>query len=314
MYSPIKFRTETEGHEPPFKISLNERGLLMGSCFTAEIGKRMRDLYWDVSVNPCGTIFNPESILRLLRTAQGKEELRYREHNGAWHCMELPSAFSSVSRERCEAMSRESIERLRRRCGEASFAILTFGTAWVYRMEDVAVGNCHKIPQNLFTRQLLSVGETIRIMEETIRRLRNVNQDIKIILTVSPVRHVGDTLHGNNLSKSTLLLGVDEVCRRCPGVDYFASYEILLDDLRDYRFYASDLCHPSEQAVDFIWNRFCGCYLNEDDRSILRKISSLKKRMEHRPLVADIPYEKEREKARKALDEIIARCPGLQKY
>lgn len=306
MYSPIKFRTEAESHQPPFKISLNERGLLMGSCFTAEIGKRMRDLYWDVSVNPCGTIFNPDSILRLLRIAQGKEELRYREHNGAWHCMEMSSAFSSVSYERCEAMSRESIEKLRQRCEEADFAILTFGTAWVYRMDGATVGNCHKIPQNRFLRERLSVEETIRILEETIRRLRYANPEIKIILTVSPVRHIGDTLHGNNLSKSTLLLAVDEVCRRCPGVDYFASYEILLDDLRDYRFYASDLCHPSEQAVDYIWNRFCSCYLSEEERNILGKISSLKKRMEHRPLVADIPYEEEREKARKALDEILS--------
>lgn len=231
---------------------------MVGSCFSDEIGEQMQQRYMHVTCNPFGTLYNPLSIAQALnyRLPDTRQPLPLVEHNGLWHSMAHHGAFSRPTKEEAQQAVRASVETMQQALAEATVVIVTFGTAWVYEMDGQIVGNCHKLPESCFSRRRLSVQEIVAAWQPIIERY----PDKHWLFTVSPIRHVKDGLHENQLSKATLLQAIEKIINHkfdiINTISYFPSYEILLDELRDYRFYADDLVHPSSMAVSYIWERF----------------------------------------------------------
>lgn len=290
----------------------------MGSCFADEIGMRMRGTMWDVAVNPCGTLFNPSSIARTLRLAirnEAHSHIRYTERNGICASWDFPSQFSDTTPEGNRQRCHSALSRLREYLSDAEFLIVTFGTAWVFYPAggDVPVANCHKYPSQCFRRQRLSVDEIVADWSALLLELHAFNPRLRLIFTVSPVRHVADTLHGNNLSKSTLHLAIDTLISNPSPLPltYFPAYEILIDDLRDYRFYAEDCAHPSPQSVDYVWEKFKNEAVDPDSLLIIRQGEKLLSRLRHRPLV-DTPESRQFSiESRRLLDDFLRKHPYL---
>ena len=230
--------------------------LALGSCFADEMGSRLRRDGFDILCNPFGTLYNPLSIAEDLQMALAGEPLDPAllvQHDGLWHSWMHHSRFSSPDRDECLGRCNQAIQEAHDQLQRHPLLIVTFGTAWVFRHEGRLVANCHKIPPQQFTRTRLTIDEIVEVWQPLTERLHA--EGIQTIFTVSPVRHLADTAHGNQLSKSTLLLAVDRI-----DTPYFDSYEILLDELRDYRFFGRDLCHPSDHAADIVYERFLDTY------------------------------------------------------
>lgn len=283
------FNTKVEIAESSFSLSYRDSLLTLGSCFAENIGKKMEQVWFDTDINPFGILFNPESIANslacLLSNKQfGAEDLFL--HKELWCSFAHSTQFSSVSQSDClsKINSRLSVasERLRR----CSYLLITFGTAWVY--EDIrtraVVANCHKLPSANFFRKKLTVDEIVYVYRALLVEMKELNPELRIIFSVSPVRHWKDGAHENNLSKSILLMAVDELEREFDFVTYFPAYEIQMDELRDYRFYASDMLHPSEQAVDYIWQRFAETFFDDNTRNLKQEIEKYNHGLMHRPL------------------------------
>ena len=257
----MKLQTIVDIKPSEWKIGYEDKILMVGSCFSDEIGEQMKQRNLNVTCNPFGTLYNPLSIVQALTMTDMPELI---EHEGLWHSMFHHGSFSRADKEEAEKAVRESIENMQRALHEASVVIVTFGTAWVYEMkeergkmkEEKVVGNCHKLPESCFTRRRLTVEEIVAAWKPIVERYA----DKKWLFTVSPIRHIRDGLHENQLSKATLLMAVEAISHQHSAVSYFPSYEIVLDELRDYRFYADDLVHPSSLAVNYIWERFVACF------------------------------------------------------
>ena len=251
---------------------------------------------WQAEVNPFGVLYNPQSIAQALtmlasRCALTEEELTLFPNEG-WSTWMHHSSFSCLERSEALALINARMEQASQMLLNADTLIITFGTAWVYRLRETGqtVGNCHKMPERLFIRQRLSVDEIIEEYAALLERLWSANPKLRIIFTISPVRHLKDTLHGNQLSKSTLLLAVDALCQRFPEKSYyFPAYEIVIDELRDYRFYADDMAHPSPQAVEYVWERFVEHCTDAEAQRFMAQWTKVVKALEHRPFRPDSP-------------------------
>lgn len=296
----MKFRTEYKVKEGAYRLDPERPVTLIGSCFSDNIGRRMRQSLWDARHNPCGSMYNPVSVMTLLGAlALPQDSLRALLEQSIvmrgdiWVSWLFDSEFARLTERECMDACLEGLEELRRSLQESQALIVTLGTAYVHMLADsgATVANCHKFPAAMFRRRLLDVQDVTAACAEIINLARKVNPRLKMMFTVSPVRHLNDGLHGNNISKATLLLGVEELLRQAPDLDieYFGAYEILMDDLRDYRYYAVDLLHPSEEAVDYIWKCFTSAYVADGGKSLLKEGESLLKRINHRPIVANSP-------------------------
>lgn len=285
----MEFRTKIELQNFQPAIGHNEKIMMLGSCFTENIGERLTRGMFDVDINPFGTLYNPASIAQSVdRLLEGhefaKEELF--EYQGTWHSFAHHSRFSSsnpdTALERINERFRNAADNLR----QARHLIVTFGTAFVFSLEENGeiVANCHKLPAARFRRTRLSVDEIVETWTALLHRLLKVNPDLYVTFTVSPIRHLADGAHGNQLSKSTLLLAVDRLMEAIPQCRYFPSYEIQLDELRDYRFYAADMTHPSEVAVDYIYTRFSEACFSDSARQAAADCEKLYRQLHHRPL------------------------------
>lgn len=276
----------------PF-ISHADRLMLLGSCFATEIGTRLTEAKFNCDVNPFGVLYNPLSLstaLRRIVTGQpyGADELY--QHNGLWHSPMHHGDFSAPD-------VTEALERINHRLTRAHHSLpqltrllLTFGTVWVYEDKESGrvVGNCHKLPERLFRRRLLTVDEVVSDYVSLLSGLLAVCPQLKVLITISPIRHLRDGLHQNQLSKATLLLATERVCSLFPDrVSYFPAYEILLDELRDYRFYAPDMVHPSEVAVSYVWERFSQACFSAETRQLVATCQQLARDLSHRPLRPD---------------------------
>ena len=257
------------------QIGYGDKILLLGSCFADNIGAKFAEHYFQATINPFGTLYNPASIAAAI-TNVGNSQLV--EHNGLWHSMMHHGAFSGKDKEEVLTRCEQSRALLQRALMEASTVVVTFGTAWVYEMEGKVVANCHKLPANRFTRRCLTVNEIVEMWQPIVASM----PDKHWIFTVSPIRHVKDGLHANQISKAILLQAVDQL-----GQSYFPSYEIMMDELRDYRFYAEDMVHPSAVAVEYIWQRFVDTYMNKDTQSEMRVLNQLWRDNQHRMLHPD---------------------------
>lgn len=276
----VKLQTIVDIAPSPWKIGYEDNILLLGSCFADSIGQIMAEHYLNVTCNPFGTLYNPLSIAQAL---QMTEVLPLIEHDGLWHSMAHHGSFSRASRDEAEQAVKASIETMQAALQQASVVIVTFGTAWVYEMSGEIVGNCHKLPESSFTRRRLSVEEIVAAWQTILERYPNKHW----LFTVSPIRHIRDGLHENQLSKATLLQAVEQIVngKWTNGKShYFPSYEIMLDELRDYRFYADDLVHPSSLAVRYIWERFADTFCTPQTKNELMIQHKRWQYDHHRPL------------------------------
>lgn len=282
-------------------LTYHDKILLLGSCFADNIGAKFQECYFQTTINPYGVLYNPASIANSIASCLTMEEMsdsncelcnspfRFVSHNGMWHSMEHHGDFSSTNQE--EVLQRCLLSRKRLICAlhEASTVIITFGTAWIYEMDGLVVANCHKMPASNFTRRCLSVEEIVSMWRPIIALLPNKQW----IFTVSPIRHLKDGMHANHISKAILLQAIDTLIASTKGWNltsrssYFPSYEIMMDELRDYRFYAKDMVHPSDVAVEYIWERFVGTYMCEGVREEMRDLHQLWLDRHHRCLHPD---------------------------
>ena len=300
----VKLQTIVDSKPSDWKIGYEDRILMLGSCFSDEIGEQMQQRHLPVTCNPFGTLYNPLSIANAInyKLQITNYELPLVEYDGLWHSMAHHGAFSRPTKEEAEEAMRESIETMQKALSEATVVIVTFGTAWVYewnkesggrnqesgvrRQDKYVVANCHKMPESWFSRRRLSVEEIVAAWRPILEQYK----DKHWIFTVSPIRHIKDGLHENQLSKATLLMAVEELrnteyrVQNTDRVTYFPSYEILLDELRDYRFYADDLVHPSSLAVNYIWERFAETYCTSQTRNQMQVEHKRWKFEHHRPL------------------------------
>ena len=277
----MKFRTEIDIAPLHTRIGYENRTLTLGSCFAEQIGDRLARAKFRVTVNPTGILFNPLSIVSALRsypTPVGRDELHC--DGGRWFHFGFHGDFAAPTAD--EALQR--MNAARRAGAEALDAadrvVLTLGTAWIYERGGEVVANCHRQPAAEFTRRRLTVEE---VTEALAAAIEGPLAGREIILTVSPVRHLGDGLAGNAASKATLRLAAEQLTERYAGVSYFPAYEILTDDLRDYRFYADVLVHPSPQAVAYIWEKFSATALTPAAQALLPEVEAIAAAAAHRP-------------------------------
>ena len=276
----MRFRTEIETFRAD-SIGPDDSILFLGSCFADNMGARLREYGFDVTHNPLGPLFNPASIAAALGRAMERRSYvaaDFMEHDGIYHAMDWAARYQSPSAGvLAEAVNRdfttlcEALERAR-------IIFITFGTAYAYHINGsgAIAGNCHKLPASTFHRSILSIDDVCRMWRPLLQRLREAGK--RVILTVSPVRHVADGLHGNNISKATLLLATEAL-----ETEYFPAYEILCDDLRDHRFYAADLKHPSDTAIDYIYEKFADTYFSAATKETIRGRYAAFLRAAHRP-------------------------------
>lgn len=300
----MKFRTEIEITSLGVKIGYENRVLALGSCFAAHIARKLAGAKFRVAENPSGILFNPLSIAAAIRSYADPAPVTRGElgfDGEVWHHFGFHGDFSAPTADealqKMNAARQAGADALR----TADRIVLTFGTAWVYERQSEAVANCHRRPAAEFTRRRLGVDEIVTAFADLMAGPLGGRE---VILTVSPVRHLGDSLAGNAVSKAALRLAAEELAERFPDVHYFPAYEILNDDLRDYRFYADDLVHPSPQAVEYVWEKFSATVLSEQARRLLPDVRHIVVAAAHRPRnPQSATY---REFCRRRLEEIAA--------
>ena len=277
----MNWRTEIEIPKSTWQIREDSRVLLIGSCFTDSIGQKMQSHGLQALSNPTGVLYNPLSIVQSLN---GDLRIEIVEHDGLFHSMAHHSSFSGNDSEQVLLRCLQAQAQLHQSLEQADMVFVTFGTAYVYYRNGQVVANCHKLPEREFTRERLSVEQIVAAWRPLIRTMQGKHW----VFTVSPIRHRRDTMHGNQLSKAVLLLAIEQLQQEFPEqVNYFPAYELLLDELRDYRFYADDLVHPSAAAVEYIWERLCDTYIAPATMAHMQQRHKEWLRAQHRQLIVN---------------------------
>jgi hypothetical protein len=288
------FRTELTIAPQERLLPRTARVLTVGSCFADSIGERLRLNKVNTLANPFGTVFQPLALAQQLRAAAGEAQ-DWQQHvveaRGRWQSYDFHSTIGAESPVELLQTIQETVRRVGDFVRTADAVVLTLGTAWAYRLRETGelVSNLHKLPAGLFEKELLTADEIVNALAEVHALLRRLNPDIRIVLTVSPVRHVKDTLPLNAVSKSVLRVACHYLSELLPNVSYFPAYELLTDDLRDYRFYAADMLHPSEVAEDYIWERFARAYFDADFGRFRKEWAAVRQSLGHRPLHIGAP-------------------------
>ena len=288
------FRTTFQIPEVEHKILLDSKLITLGSCFADVVGNHLKDNKLQVEVNPFGTLFNPLSIFKILSPtyAQADERL-YSQNAEAWVHYDFHSQFSANTKEELSKLINTKLQSVHNSqfttataaAHNSQFLILTFGTAFIYRLlnPQIYVVNCHKMPKNLFEKQLLSVKDICKGFAILHQELKEINPDLRVILTVSPVRHTKDGMAENQVSKSILRAACHYLTTDYQDVEYFPSYEIMMDDLRDYRFYKPDMIHPNEVAEAYIFEKFSETYFDDNLKDFIKTWQPIRKALDHRP-------------------------------
>lgn len=279
-------------------VSYSRSIVMLGSCFTDNVGSRMQNAMFDCAVNPCGTLYNPASIASslldiLYERPYTENDLVF--HDGLWHSFSHHSRFSGSDKDAVLDRINKALKCAVKSLSGASALIITFGTAWIYRLKEgnTVVANCHKMPASTFKREMLSSTQVYGLWKKMLRELSARYPDLKVIFTVSPIRHLADGAHANQLSKATLLEAVDRLVGEFSDqAVYFPAYEIMMDDLRDYRFYTADMVHPSEVAVDYIYDNFRSSFMTDSTVAASKVCEALTRRLNHRSLKGE-PTDKE---------------------
>ena len=278
----MKFRTEIEIAPIADGIDHTKKVFALGSCFAERVSERLKRAKFSVTTNPFGVLFNPLSIasaIDRLADTRAFAVCDIREGKEGFFSFDAHSSLDGKTHTEIFANLNQAVAQGSKTLHDAEWVVLTFGTAWIYEREGKVVANCHKQPAKEFERRRLSVAE---IVERYQPLFKGVLRDKRVILTVSPVRHLGDGLQENSVSKAILRLAVEELVAKYDNAHYFPSYEILIDDLRDYRYYADDLAHPSKMAVDYVWEQFCEYALTDKAQRLLPQIEQIVSAAEHR--------------------------------
>lgn len=282
LTTPIKLSRQN----PP--INYSSKVLLLGSCFAQNMGAKLEYYKFQQCTNPFGILFHPVAIEKLITRAIDQTWFTSKDvflQNEQWHCFLAHSKLSNTSEEDLISALNSALEKLRFSLLEASHVVFTFGTAWVYKHleKDTIVANCHKVPQKEFVKQLLSPDDVSDVLLGIETKLRTINPTCSIINTVSPVRHIKDGLIANSRSKAHLIAGVQEIVSPEKLNYYFPSYEIMMDELRDYRYYKEDLIHPNQTAIAIIWEKFLSSWVASETFEIQKKIAVIQNGLLHIP-------------------------------
>ena len=274
-------------------IDYSSKMVSLGSCFAENMGEKFSYFMFQNVVNPFGIIFNPVSIEKLVSRSVNQHKFTEADiffHNDLWHCYDVHSELSHPDKAQFLANLNALIDSSHHQIIQSTHIIITYGTSWVYRNKTSSnmVANCHKVAQGQFDKEILSTETIEKSIQNTIDLIQKINSDCTFIFTVSPVRHIKDGFVENQRSKAHLITAIHQILNpESSFLNYFPSYEIMMDELRDYRFYAEDMLHPSQTAIDYIWARFFENYVKDDCFSIMEEVCSIQKSMSHRPFNPD---------------------------
>lgn len=288
----MRWQTETQIPEFPFRINHGSSLLLLGSCFAENMGLRLQNAKFTVLQNPTGIVYNPHSLLQTVELLCGKKSFTKSDlhfANNLHFSYQHHSRFSATSAEVALKNMNTAMDEARKNLPKTDVVFITLGTAfyWWLKSENCVVNNCHKQPATLFEQKFARVAEVKTVLQNAVDLLKTANPEVQIVFTISPIRHLKHGSAGNQLSKSTLLVAAQELAASAENVHYFPSYELLLDDLRDYRFYEEDLIHPNKQAVDYIWEKFAGAFFTPKTVALNAQISGIQNMLNHRVFVAN---------------------------
>ena len=269
-------------------ISYDSKILLLGSCFSENIGDKLAYYKFQSNQNPFGILFHPKAIETLITNAINEKEYTDKDIfflNERWHCFDAHSSLSFPNKEELLNTLNQQIKSTNKQLHEATHIIITLGTSWIYRFieSDTVVANCHKVPQKKFLKEILSVQEITASLENVLSLIKSINKKITITFTVSPVRHLKDGFIENQQSKSHLLTAIHQVIEVRNRIHYFPSYEIVMDELRDYRFYEEDMIHPNKTAINYIWEKFVDSWILEKSLKTMKEIETIQKGINHKP-------------------------------
>jgi hypothetical protein len=269
------------------RINYNSKLVLLGSCFSKNIGNKLTYFKFQTHQNPFGILFHPKAIENLITNAINEKEYVSKDlifQDERWHSFDAHSNLSSSNQEILLKKLNSSVQATNKNLKKATHIIITLGTSWVYRSIETGavVANCHKIPQKKFSKELLSIVEINKSLKTIISLLKSINKDINVLFTVSPIRHLKDGFIENTQSKSHLIAAIHNIVD-CKNVSYFPSYEIMMDELRDYRFYSEDMIHPNKIAINYIWEKFSETWFEENTGSTMKEIELIQKGMAHKP-------------------------------
>ena len=293
----MNFTTKIPIQKSNFPIDYDSKIMLLGSCFAENMGEKFEYFKFQTIVNPFGIIFNPVSLEKLIRRSIEKRKFTENDiffHNELWHCYDVHSELSNSDKSFFLNSLNELINSTHQQLNDSTHIIITLGTSWVYRNieSNEIVANCHKVSQKQFTKELLPINQMEESLQNIISLIHLVNPNCKFIFTVSPVRHIKDGFIENTLSKAHLITAIHSVLNRKFSTSlelttqnniYFPSYEIMMDELRDYRFYGEDMLHPNQTAIDYIWIQFFQNYISESEFGLMNDICSIQKGLNHRP-------------------------------
>lgn len=284
----MQFRTQIPISKSSIQIDYNSKIVSLGSCFAVNIGEKFEYFKFQNAINPFGIIFNPVSIEKIISRVVAKRFFTEKDiffYNNRWHCFEVHSELSHPDKAIFLNALNELIESTNQKIIESTHVIITYGTSWIYREKELhnVVANCHKVAQKQFDKELLSVEIIQKAIQNTIGLIQKINPDCNFIFTVSPVRHIKDGFVENQISKAHLITALHSSTSHLPSSRYFPSYEIMMDELRDYRFYAEDMLHPSQTAIDYIWKLFVEAYVSTETFSTMNIIENIQRSLDHRP-------------------------------
>ena len=293
----MQFTTKIPVQKSSFPIDYDSKIMLLGSCFAENMGNKFDYFKFQATTNPFGIVFNAVSLEKLIR--RSVENRKFTEsdiffHNDLWHCYEVHSELSNSDKDSFLESLNDIIRSTNKQLNDSTHIIITLGTSWVYRNIESKeiVANCHKVSQKQFTKELLSIHQTEESLQSIISLIHSVNPNCNFIFTVSPVRHIKDGFTENTLSKAHLIAAIHSVLNQKfstsleltkKNKNYFPSYEIMMDELRDYRFYSEDMLHPNQTAIDYIWIQFFENYVSESVFGLMNEICSIQKGLQHRP-------------------------------
>ncbi len=301
----------------PFKISHQDKIILSGSCFSENIGGKFEQHKMQVMVNPFGILYNPVSIADSFDFILSQKYFTEKDiffHNEQWKSLYHHSFYADADKDLCLQKINDNIKQANNFLQNTNYLIITFGSSWVYRLKETGqiAGNCHKLPTSLFTKELLSIENIIEKYKLLIENIRKINPNLQILFTISPVRHAKDGFIENQVSKSILSLAVYQLTQEFKNVFYFPSYEIVIDELRDYRFFEADMLHPNTTAINYIWERFSNTFFSSESQMLNHEIQKIRQMYEHRPFnILSESFQKHCKHALLKIEELLTQFPML---
>lgn len=307
----MNFRTEIKIEPAPFSLHHKSKVMMVGSCFSENIGAKLERYRFDVKINSHGIVFNPQSVLTALKEVVSNHRYHTHQlrHNGS-HYVSLHhhGRFNHTDAQQMVENINRELDSFHQHLHQCDVLLVTFGSAWAYswKEDQQIVANCHKIPQHHFDKKLLHHDEIFAAWSQFLEELQSFNHRLQIVFSISPVRYWRDGVIENQVSKAQLILAVHALVKQFNHVHYFPAYELVLDDLRDYRFFKEDMLHPNELAIEYVWEKFCSWCMLQETRTLLDQMEPHLRFLEHRPLHPDATYEKLRQKKEALIARLLS--------